>query len=217
MALISFRLFLIQFVHLHSLQESLQSLLQSGQFLKNAQQDDPVALKTMSAASFAHVIISKLGHQTPRHLRSNIASLPNVCNDRISRDDYTAFLKFQSHLSRVSPALIMASQRGRLSRVDFERALRASDAPRLPPHVVSLIFHVFNDPNALGMLDLPSFLAAAGKSGLELDFGRPDDSTGGIVPKVKSIFCRAYVQLKTHLFLSLSSFLERRSTCYCHS
>lgn len=64
----------------------------------------------------------------------------------------------------------MASQRGRVTRVEFERAVFAAGKVVLPPHVVTILFHVFNDPNALGMVELPVMLECLKQQSLMLSF-----------------------------------------------
>lgn len=148
---------------------TLQQFLQMGRFLKAAHRDDPEKLKSISAASFAHIIISR-SSGLPRHVKSNIQSLSSVFTDSVTYSDYLAFQKFQANLPRISVALKLVAQRGRVTRPEFDRAVATSGGLALPPHIVSLIFHVFNDPGMLGMLDLSSMLKACGNTGLELDF-----------------------------------------------
>lgn len=76
----------------------------------------------------------------------------------------------------------MASHRGRLTRGEFERSVRAAGLAPLPPHVVAVLFHIFNDPAALGMLELPVLLECLQRRGLELDFATSASRASGTTP-----------------------------------
>ena len=148
----------------------LEHFLRRGKFMQSARVDDPEKLSSITAASFAKIITSRGGSNVPRFVKSNINSLPSVFFDRISDQDYLQFQSFVHSLPRVSRALVMCSQRGRISRPDFEKALKMGGGIVLPPHVVALLFHVFNDPDALGMMDLATMMDIVTKPALELHF-----------------------------------------------
>lgn len=148
----------------------LQQLMVKAKFLSAASKDDPLHLHRIDASSFASILLSRSHSSLPRHVRQNLISLPVVITDKVSFEDYVAFQKFQSCAKDLAPALVMASARGRISRHDFERAIKASYQIALPPHVVAVLFHIFNDPGALGMVELPVMLECLNKPGLEIDF-----------------------------------------------
>lgn len=148
----------------------LHQLMVKAKFLSAASKDDPLHLYRIDASSFAGILLSRSHSSLPRHVKQNLHSLGMVISDKVSFEDYLAFQAFQSSIKEVAPALIMASSRGRLARHEFERALKASHQISLPPHVVTIIFHVFNDPSALGMVELPVMLDCLKKPGLELEF-----------------------------------------------
>jgi hypothetical protein len=150
---------------------ALQQLMLKSTFLSAARRDDPNKLYRINASSFAELLVSRgQAHAVPRHVRNNMQSLSQVLEEKVTFEEFCQFHQFQGAMNIVTPALVMASHRGRLNRVEFERAVHAAGQPPLPAHVVSVLFHVFNDPTALGLMDLPVMLACMKRRGLELDF-----------------------------------------------
>ncbi len=147
----------------------LENFLRRGKFLHTARVDDPERLQYISAQSFAKILTSR-NSRLPRCVKANMQSLPSVFFERISFDDYMLFQRFLDNLPKISRALIMCAHRGRLTRPDFEKATFTAAGVKLPPHMVTLLFHIFNDPTALGMMDLATMLETVTKPTLELQF-----------------------------------------------
>jgi hypothetical protein len=111
-------------------------------------------------------LVSRHDNVLPRFVRQNVHSLEAVYSDRISVEDYELFRKFIGSLPAISDALIMCAHRGRVTRREFDLASQIAAGVTLPSHVTSLLFHVFNDPTALGMLDLATMLKTVQKVSL---------------------------------------------------
>jgi solute carrier family 25 aspartate/glutamate transporter 12/13 len=160
---------LISAARILSWKASLEECLLRGRFLKSARIDDAEKNSFITASSFANILVSR-NAELPRYVKSNIHSIPSVFFDRVSSDDYVLFYKFLRGLPDLSKVLVMSAQRGRITRREFDKAISISSGVVLPPHLVALLFHVFNDPTALGMIDLSVMLKSLRKDALELPF-----------------------------------------------
>jgi Ca2+-binding EF-hand superfamily protein len=155
----------------------LEYFLRMGKFLQYARVDDPVNRETISATSFGNILVSRGSFNVTRSQRSNINSLSIVLPVKVSADEYMHFQTFVSSLPQVGSAMRLCSSKGRIARPDFEKALLMSANLKLPSHIVDIVFHVFNDPNALGMIEVESMLSTLSKNALELSF--VDTSSAG--------------------------------------
>jgi hypothetical protein len=144
----------------------LEGFLRRGRFMEAAREDGSEAVNSISGAAFARILVSRHDNVLPRFVRQNVHSLEAVYSDRISVEDYELFRKFIGSLPAISDALIMCAHRGRVTRREFDLASQIAAGVTLPSHVTSLLFHVFNDPTALGMLDLATMLKTVQKVSL---------------------------------------------------
>ncbi len=151
--------------------QSLEEYLRRGRFLQAARIDDPLNNAFISASSFANILISRGETPLPRYVKQNVNSISSVFADlRVSADDLVVFHNFVRHLPEISKALVMSAHRGRVTRREFDKATFTASGLTLPNHLASMLFHVFNDPSALGMMDLALMLKTVRKESLELPF-----------------------------------------------
>lgn len=151
-----------------------------------ARVDDPEHQQSISAASFANMVVSR-SKDLPRFVRANIQSLSSVFFDRVTKEDFAQFHLFVRALpgesllligrgvthnrkQEVSRGLVMCAHRGRVTRREFDKVVKTTSGLDLPSHLGALLFHIFNDPSALGMMDLATMLKTVRKESLELPF-----------------------------------------------
>jgi len=120
---------------------------------------------TVGTATFANLVLPDY-HALPTHVKANLQSIDKVHTSQVTFEDYVSFNNLLLSYPTFAPALRMVAQNGSVTRQDFRSVVAAtSKSTTIPPNVEDILFHMFNDPKALGLLDVQSFLSAVKPKG----------------------------------------------------
>eukprot|EP01121_Diplochlamys_sp_Union-15-3_P014147 TRINITY_DN447_c0_g1_i1.p1 TRINITY_DN447_c0_g1~~TRINITY_DN447_c0_g1_i1.p1 ORF type:complete len:754 (-),score=137.12 TRINITY_DN447_c0_g1_i1:52-2313(-) len=117
----------------------------------------------ISGKSFTDVILTNTKILSlPLHTQTNLRNISHTYLDAaITFEDYQNFFRFLDNFDSIAPALKKAKagvgRRG-VSRSDFRRISKITTGVDFSPAELDILYHIFDNPNKHGMLDVTTFI-----------------------------------------------------------